>query len=236
MKEDSRATSPIPGMLSAKSLSRKRIFALQMSKDTAIKSNSRNNAVHPSMKSTHELTPNICRRRANAGGNRAGETFSSSSQPSPIHFEIFFREELRNWGQKKSKRLRWMIPHNTWEFGHYWLKVGKKWVLAKLEGTKSVSFQICEVEVQTEMYIPWKIQEARDEPRLPRLFPTESEAEHWGRLQLRTYSLHIPTEIHTHIYWLCVEGQNPFSCMELLNAWMCWWQLRMACGATNRGL
>lgn len=187
-------------MLSAKSLSRKRIFVLQMSKDTAIKSHSRNNAVRPSMKSTHELTPNICRRRANAGGNRAGETFSSSSRPSPIHFEISFREELRNWGQKESKRLRRMISHNAWEFGHYWLgSRKKKWVWVKLEETKSVSFQICEVEVQTEMYVPWKIQEARDEPRLPRLFPTESEAEHWGRLQLRTYSLHIPTEIHTFI-------------------------------------
>lgn len=136
MKEDSRATSPIPGMLSAKSLSRKRIFALQMSNNTAIKSHSRNNAVHPSVKSTHELTPNICRRRANAGGNRAGETFSSSSRPSPIHFEIFFREELRNWGQKKSKRLRRMIPHNIWEFGHYWLEVGKKQVLSSIGGDK----------------------------------------------------------------------------------------------------
>lgn len=125
-------------MLSAKSLSRKRIFVLQMSKDTAIKSHSRNNAVRPSMKSTHELTPNICRRRANAGGNRAGETFSSSSRPSPIHFEISFREELRNWGQKKSKRLRRVIPHNAWEFGHYWLgSRKKKWVWVKLEETKA---------------------------------------------------------------------------------------------------
>lgn len=48
------------------------------------------------MKSTNGLTLSIYHRRVNAGGNRAGERFSSSSQPSPTDFEILSDEAQQN--------------------------------------------------------------------------------------------------------------------------------------------
>lgn len=95
-EEDSRATSPIPGMLSAKSLSRKRIFVLQMKKNSLPSNHQKRHRCVSSLKSAHKLTPSICRKRVNAAGNRAAGRFSSSSQPSPIRFEILFGEEQQN--------------------------------------------------------------------------------------------------------------------------------------------
>lgn len=139
---DSRATSPIPGMLSAKSLSRKRIFALQMSKVTGIESQSRNGKVRP-----HRLANSLWIFVVKGRTQKVVE----QEERSPPHLgllpSILIFLLIENCETEDGRRVnaRWRtIPHNTWKSG--------------LTHSRFLVKLICDVEMQNrKMHIPGKV-------------------------------------------------------------------------------